>query len=543
MIASNTDEPSSPVDQSSRREWLVVGLLMVLALALRLYKQGNSLDVDELLTLRGASQPFLDVLSHRLYPVLYAIEYFFLAFGETEFILRLPSVIAGVLCVPAMHVLGKKAYGRSAGYLSAFLVAASSYHVYHSQVARYYAIVMLLSIVLTFAMHEWIATGEKRYGRLFTIAGIVAVFTQVTVAPYVLTMLLVGMGYAATRPAAGSNARPMRRVLPLALSGALILAPLGMVALLSGTHTLFSVVPAEVNSETLKPVDEQGFSYDFSLGLTEYLRFILEYVPHAPPLVTAGLVLLMLAGFATLWTRRRVLAILVLAQFIAPPLPLFIVAVSHWYESKYFCSLLPLCLLLLSVGSIRSIEAIATVVSRRRGGGIPANDDSGSPLGRRAAVLAIAILLPVVAIDLTTYYRTREFVDWKRVAAYIAPRLQDGDVFAHTGIAKRFTSESPIAEPEYSRGNPVLNYYLKEELTRNDPQRAESVMKSIRRVQAGTPANLERALRRFPNRRIWSIGVHENILDEDMRQALAKLPARATVAFDGCTVRLVLPKN
>jgi len=512
---------------------------MLLALALRLYNQGNSFDVDELLTLRGASQPIADVLTHRLYPVLYAIEYFFLYFGESEFVLRLPSVIAGVLCVPAMYVLGKMAYGRNAGLLAAFLVATSSYHVYHSQIARYYAMVMLLSIVLNLLMVKWIETEKVRYGLLFAIAGLASTFTQVTSAPYVLSLLLIGIGYAAVRQGSHVSANPIVRILPYVLFGLLIFAPVGVVAIARGSHTLFGIAPAGVGSEAAKPVDIRGSAYDFTLSVTGYVRFVFEYLPQGPVWVTAGLALLSIVGLATLWTHKRVWAVLIVAQFIVPPLPLFVIPVSHWYESKYFCNLLPLSLVLLSVGSIRSVEYAAALLGRRRGRGRLVQDPAGAGWGRRAGSIAVAVLLPVVALDLATYYRNREFVDWKRLAAFMAPRLHEGDVLAHTGIEKRKTEENPSAKPEYSRGNPVLNYYLEKELARADPQHAESMMASLRRVQAGTADSLKRSLRRFPDRRIWSIAAREHVLDGEIRQLLANLPARETATFEGCTARLL----
>ncbi len=71
-------------------------------------------------------------------------------FGDSEWALRLPSAIAGWLCIPAIYFLGKKLYSEREGIIAALLVAVLWAPVYYSQEARPYAVLILLSILTSY---------------------------------------------------------------------------------------------------------------------------------------------------------------------------------------------------------------------------------------------------------------------------------------------------------------------------------------------------------------------------------------------------------
>src|SRR5918993_267650 len=71
-------------------------------------------------------------------------------FGDSEWALRLPSAIAGWLCIPAIYLLGKKLYSEREGIIAALLVAVLWPTVYYSQEARPHALLILLSILAAY---------------------------------------------------------------------------------------------------------------------------------------------------------------------------------------------------------------------------------------------------------------------------------------------------------------------------------------------------------------------------------------------------------
>ncbi len=134
--------------------WAVLGAIVLLAAILRVVNIQAGFWSDEIQTYRGASLPFDEVLSHRAYPLYYLVGHFILKLVDAEWALRLPSILAGVLGVLAMYGLGSAAGSRGAGLLAAFLLAASPFHLIHSQDARYYTFMMLEGALAIWLLHS-----------------------------------------------------------------------------------------------------------------------------------------------------------------------------------------------------------------------------------------------------------------------------------------------------------------------------------------------------------------------------------------------------
>ncbi|MDR0534288.1 MAG: glycosyltransferase family 39 protein [Verrucomicrobiales bacterium] len=125
--------------------WLA--MIFLLALVIRIWHSGTqNLWYDELLTLRGASLPWRDMLDFLQTtesskpPLYYLLVRVFIIFGDTEWWLRLPSILAGAItCIP-LYFLGKEIGGERLGLFSSATLAILPLHVYYSQEARMYAL-------------------------------------------------------------------------------------------------------------------------------------------------------------------------------------------------------------------------------------------------------------------------------------------------------------------------------------------------------------------------------------------------------------------
>ena len=65
--------------------------------------------------------------------------------GESEFVLRSLSALAGVLAVGLVYVLGKRLFDTKVGLIGAALLATNSFHIQYSQEARAYSLMVLLT--------------------------------------------------------------------------------------------------------------------------------------------------------------------------------------------------------------------------------------------------------------------------------------------------------------------------------------------------------------------------------------------------------------
>lgn len=120
----------------------MLGLIIILALVLRLINLNQSLWLDEAIQFKAVSQFSLPEL-FKVYlptdfnpPLSYLVNFgFSRVFGYSEIALRLPSVIFGALTVWLTYKLG--------GKWPALLLATSGLHIYYSQEARMYALATL----------------------------------------------------------------------------------------------------------------------------------------------------------------------------------------------------------------------------------------------------------------------------------------------------------------------------------------------------------------------------------------------------------------
>lgn len=118
--------------------------------ALRLYDLGGaSLWMDEGFTWMRASGGALPLDLDKHPPLYYALVRALLAFGQSEWAVRLPAALAGIASIAAVFALGREAYGWREAGIAATLLALSGLHVLMSRDGRGYAVAALLLTVAT----------------------------------------------------------------------------------------------------------------------------------------------------------------------------------------------------------------------------------------------------------------------------------------------------------------------------------------------------------------------------------------------------------
>lgn len=143
--------------QSSERErtavapraWLA--LFIVAAAALRLYGLGRKgLWLDEAASVARAETDwttFFSVFSHgEPNMVLYfGLLHGWLAFGKSEFTIRLLSVVFSVATIPLIYALARRLFDTRVALVSALLLTVNQVHIEFAQDARSYALVVFLA--------------------------------------------------------------------------------------------------------------------------------------------------------------------------------------------------------------------------------------------------------------------------------------------------------------------------------------------------------------------------------------------------------------
>lgn len=151
---------------------IVLSVIFLIGVFLRFYQiDFNSLWFDELFTWEKSSyKAFSDVLFYGVWkdthpPVHISLMYLVQnIFGDSEIALRAPSAIAGSATILVTYFLGRDLYRNSIGLFASSLVACSYFLIYHSQIARVYALLGFFVLVATWTFYCLITT-EKQLKR------------------------------------------------------------------------------------------------------------------------------------------------------------------------------------------------------------------------------------------------------------------------------------------------------------------------------------------------------------------------------------------
>ena len=108
----------------------------------------EDLSFDELNTLSIKDYPNSDYGNPPFYYLF--LKYWTRLFGDSEFAIRLPSVIFGVLSILVLYYLANLTFNKKIALLSTFIFSINPFHIYLSQQARMYSLFTLFSLLSLF---------------------------------------------------------------------------------------------------------------------------------------------------------------------------------------------------------------------------------------------------------------------------------------------------------------------------------------------------------------------------------------------------------
>ncbi|MDB5562254.1 MAG: hypothetical protein JWN11_1672 [Hyphomicrobiales bacterium] len=159
-------------------------LIVCLAAALRFLTLGHaSIWLDEAVSWQQSNSTLRQLISSTAadnYPPLHnlALWVTIKLFGDSEFALRLPSAVAGVLTCAAVYWVGAMLGGRKAGLLAAVVLALSGFHIFYSQDARQYAFLGLFATLFAGTSIRFLEEPTRRWGLMSVLAGTALVYSH-----------------------------------------------------------------------------------------------------------------------------------------------------------------------------------------------------------------------------------------------------------------------------------------------------------------------------------------------------------------------------
>lgn len=181
------------------RHHACIAVITMVAAALRLWQLGDwALWIDEAHTYRDATMPMggeygFANSDRALYPLTFLLLRGLLSLhwiGIDEASLRLPFVLLGIVTVPLMALLGRRLVGPNAAVFAAAILALHPWHVFWSQNARGYVIVVLATVVAVSRWRAWQVDGRFRDVLATGLAVAVGALSHPTAA--LLAVALVG---------------------------------------------------------------------------------------------------------------------------------------------------------------------------------------------------------------------------------------------------------------------------------------------------------------------------------------------------------------
>ncbi|WP_243357769.1 glycosyltransferase family 39 protein [Fundidesulfovibrio terrae] len=328
-------------------ELAVLAFILLAAGFLRLYALGVPMLLhDEALVTGAAAQEWGYILRRSLYtdahpPFYYFLNKLVIAVASDDFSVRLISAVGGTAAVYVLYRLGARLVSRGAGLVAASLLAVDLLHVALSRAVRPHALVLLLTLVAAqrlvgfldrpSARNAWLLIAASFLTALWHFNGGLVIGSELAVVGVAILMGALGarMGLFTV---AGLGAC-------LAASAAPMLARMGKFpgVALGGNSMLWTA------TRTL-----------------ENLRALLDVVPV--PGAWQALTVLLLAGFALLWTRRPGPAAVLTAMAALPLAALIALRYGIIYEPQHIAFILPFLLLFVARGAL-AIPVPATLLA------------------------------------------------------------------------------------------------------------------------------------------------------------------------------------
>lgn len=387
-----------------RMELRILALIIILGAILRLYHLGfESIWLDEAYSISLSNvgtigQVWDNAIAEMFPPLHFLILYFMHALGDSETLMRLPSAVAGILTIPLLYLTGARFFGKNEGLVAAFLLAVSPMHLFYSQEARPYALVVLLALASLYYFYTALTVGKRNDWALFILFSALAFYTHYYV---VFVFVAEGLYFVVIK------ALELYRVGPGLIKDDKSI-PMFIVSMVILLVLLSPLLIPFLNQAASRTSGEKGWGMQQSLGMVPDIMGQFNISTGSTVFYLFAVLLVM--GLAAAFIKQRNLAVLLAFFLIIPVSASYTLAAIMPFHPRYILFLLPVYLLVIS----RGVTGIAGFMFPRE-----RNKDNRN---NQLAVVSVFILLFAVLsyMPLQNYYSVPQKEDWRSAGKYLA---------------------------------------------------------------------------------------------------------------------------
>lgn len=155
--------------QVLKKNYVLLGILVIGSL-LRFYKLDfQSIWLDEIHTMNEAnpklpiSEVYNAIMNAEQMPPLYfyTLYFCFKIFSYTSYVARLFSVFAGIGSIYVIYLFAKEIFNKETGLIASLLLSVNIFHLYYSQEARPYGLLLLLTIYSYYRLVKYIKNPNR----------------------------------------------------------------------------------------------------------------------------------------------------------------------------------------------------------------------------------------------------------------------------------------------------------------------------------------------------------------------------------------------
>jgi 4-amino-4-deoxy-L-arabinose transferase-like glycosyltransferase len=173
---------------------VLLAIIVLAGLALRLVDAGSRINTDEGYSWLVASAPSAGAFLNRLARFENTPPLFYLLLVplplDSEFWLRLPSIVAGTLSIPVLYAVVRPMLGARAALLSALGLAVAPFAVSFADFSRGFMVAGLGVLVALLGVQRVTAGDGRRWWWCFVLGGTVAMYSEYYSALYLIALII-----------------------------------------------------------------------------------------------------------------------------------------------------------------------------------------------------------------------------------------------------------------------------------------------------------------------------------------------------------------
>jgi uncharacterized membrane protein len=463
--------------QRNRLDTLLAVAIGVLAVGLRLFAlDRRSLWLDEIYQARCITPDWNFLLTClRGYgnepPLPYAATFLWYRLAgsaslpQPDWFMRLPAVLAGILCIPVAWRLGDALLGRRGAWLLALLWSVLPVAIDASQQVRQYSWFLLFCLTSTLFLILALKRGRLVHWVGWGISAALAMLSSYTTLLFLAGQGAFTLAWIALQVRSSSQNLPQRTSITKHLVGGLVGIVAGLIVLAFGYEDILGFFRQMSQSTAVVPFTSLNGSY--LAGMSTWLLWgqmawwdIQYWSASGESVLVLGV--LVLLGLVWLASRERMTLLLVLGLFLSPLIYLFLGKGIPATPRFLLYLLVPYSLILIA-GLLACVEWLTRLFSK-----------FATPLRANRILTASGALLIVISLapKLNDYY-TAPYDNWREAAAYIQAHAGPSDAILSFGKTFAFI---PAHALQYYLPSPPRTLTIADlsSLTRPEISRLES---------------------------------------------------------------------